>query len=89
MESSNAPITTRPSQAVAVNFMVTYSFLAFALFAILLATGALLGEYVDGVTWTLPLAIPMMLSLLDWMTSPRPNLSEEARQRADLSRWEV
>lgn len=89
MESPNAPITARPSQAIAVNFMATYSFLAFAVFAVLLAAGAILGEHVDGVTWTLPLAIPLMMSLVDWLISPRTGLSEDARQRADISRWEV
>ena len=89
METPNAPITVRPSQAIAVNFTVTYSFLAFAVFSMLLATGALLGEHVDAVTWTLPVAIPVMLGVLDWMFLARPVLSEAARQRADISRWEV
>lgn len=89
METPNAPITVRTSQAIAMNFMVAYSFLAFAVFSILLATGALLGERVDAVTWTLPVAIPVLLGVLNWLFLARSGLSEEARQRADISRWEV
>lgn len=88
MDTPNAPTTTWPSLALTGNAKVTVAFLYFAATAMFLALHTLAGAHFNAVAWVLPLALPLAMGFTGWNTGRRLT-SEEARQRADLSRWDV
>ncbi|QOD05949.1 hypothetical protein [Pseudarthrobacter sp. BIM B-2242] len=88
MESPNAPSTARALQGATGNFKVAIAFLYFTVTATYLAMTALGGTHVDTVFWVWPLVIPLAMGITGWNTG-RPLTAEEARQRADISRWDV
>ncbi|WP_422759126.1 hypothetical protein [Paenarthrobacter sp. C1] len=88
METPNAPITARSSQRATGNYKVAIAFLYFAVTSMFLAMGALAGARFNAVVWVLPLVLPMAMGIKGWSTAAKLT-GEEARQQADISRWEV
>jgi hypothetical protein len=88
MEYPQTPVTPWPSQPSAGNSKVALAFAYFATTAMFLALFTLAGAHFDPVIWSLTLAYPLVLGITGWDTGGRLT-DEEARQQADISRWDV
>lgn len=87
----NEPSTPTPARAILAGRGRTLTMVGFAVFAAFmlpLVICAIGGSRINAVLWVIPFVIPFGLEILRRMSLPALT-AEEARQAADISRWEV